>query len=177
MKKLHLLLLATVASAPLAMTAPTDITLRVAPERDLIYSRGSREVIVQIDLDGRRSEPGARVPMNLSLVLDRSGSMAGAKIEKARQAACVAIDRLANDDYFSLVVFDNETEVLLPPERVGGERQREALKERIERIRPGGGTAIYAGVSLGAPLHRSGTHQSRRSSFRWSGQCRPEPHL
>jgi Ca-activated chloride channel family protein len=150
MNKLQLLLLAAGASSQLALAAPTDITLRVAPERDLLYSRGPREVVVQIDLDGRRPDHAARVPMNLSVVLDHSGSMAGAKIEKARQAACVAIDRLNDDDIFSLVIFDNETEVLLPPERVGDARQRERLKQRIDSIRPAGGTAIHAGVLLGA---------------------------
>lgn len=151
MKKLHLLvLLAGVFARHAAASPMADVTLQVAPERDLIYSRGSREVIVQIDLAGRRSDPIHRTPMNLAIVLDRSGSMQGAKIEKAKQAACVAIDQLGNDDFFSLVIFDNHTEVLIPPNRVGRERSRAALKERIDRIRPGGGTAIFAGVTLGA---------------------------
>ena len=64
--------------------------MRVAPERDLVYSRGPREVVVQIDLDGRRADQTRRAPMNLAIVLDRSGSMEGAKLEKARQAAAMA---------------------------------------------------------------------------------------
>src|SRR4051812_6003342 len=108
MKKLHLLMLLAGVFARHAVAAPSaDVTLRVAPERDLIYSRGPREVIVQIDLDARRPAHIHRAPMNLAVVLDRSGSMQGAKIEKAKQAACVAIDQLADDDYFSLVIFDN----------------------------------------------------------------------
>ncbi len=151
MKKLHLLLLLAGVLARQATASPgADLTLRVAPERDLIYSNGSREVVVQIDLDARRPEHGKRAPMNLALVLDRSGSMQGAKIEKAKQAACVAIDHLSDNDYFSLVTFDNDTDVLLPPARVGGLRERDDLKARIDRIRPGGGTAIHAGVSVGA---------------------------
>ncbi|MCE9612204.1 MAG: VWA domain-containing protein [Chthoniobacter sp.] len=151
MKKLHLILLLAGAFARQATAAPAaDLTLRVAPERDVVFNGGSREVVVQIDLDARRPEHGKRSPMNLALVLDRSGSMQGAKIEKARQAACVAVDHLGDDDYLSLVTFDNDTDVLLPPERVGGQRHREELKSRIERIRPGGGTAIHAGVSVGA---------------------------
>jgi Ca-activated chloride channel family protein len=116
---------------------------------------------VQIDLDGRRPDSAHHAPMNLAVVLDRSGSMQGPKIEKARQAACVAIDQLADDDYFSLVIFDNETELLIPPDRVGGARHRDELKERIDHIRPRGSTAIYAGVKLGAEQLRRNFDQER----------------
>jgi Ca-activated chloride channel family protein len=88
--------------------------------------------------------------MNLAIALDRSGSMQGAKIEKARQAACLAVDQLAEGDYFSLVTYDNATEVLIPPQRLGGAGHRDELKSMIDRVRPGGGTALYAGVSLAA---------------------------
>jgi Ca-activated chloride channel family protein len=162
-------LLTTLLGGLLALTAsaasPTDLTLRVTPERDLLYSRGPREVVVQIDLDGRRTDVDTdkrhRAPMNLAVVLDRSGSMQGAKIEKARQAACVAIDQLASDDIFSLIIFDDETEVVVPPERVGDERHREAMKERIDHIRARGSTAIYAGVNLGAAQLRKNFDKER----------------
>ncbi len=151
MKKLLLLASLVGLFARQATASPdADLTLRVAPERDVVYNGGSREVVVQIDLDARRPEQGKRAPMNLAVVLDRSGSMEGAKIEKARQAACVAVDHLGDGDFFSLVTFDNATDVLLAPERVGSAGHREELKARINRIRPGGGTAIHAGVTVGA---------------------------
>jgi len=71
------------------------LTLKVAPERDMLVRGSKRDLVVQIELEGHKERAKQRAPMNLSLVLDRSGSMEGAKIEKAKQAACVAIDQLA----------------------------------------------------------------------------------
>ena len=148
-KLLVLSLAAALAQAASASPAP-DVTLRVAPDRDYVYRLGPREVIVQVEIEGRKSEDGKRAPMNLCVVLDRSGSMEGAKIEKARQAAAMAVDKLGDDDIFSLVTYDSETNLLISPERVGGTDHREDLKSRIHRIQPGGSTALHAGVVLGA---------------------------
>ena len=150
MKKLMLVsLAAALAQAASASTAP-DVTLRVTPERDYVYRLGPREVIVQVEVEARKSDDARRAPMNLAIVLDRSGSMEGAKLEKARQAAAMAVDKLGDDDIFSLVTYDSETDLLIPPERVGGRDHREDLKARIHRIQAGGSTALHAGVTLGA---------------------------
>jgi len=150
MKKLVLVsLAAALAQAASASTAP-DVTLRVTPERDYVYRLGPREVIVQVEVEARKSDDVRRAPMNLAIVLDRSGSMEGAKLEKARQAAAMAVDKLGDDDIFSLVTYDDQTDLLIPPERVGGRDHREELKARIHRIQAGGSTALHAGVVLGA---------------------------
>jgi len=150
MKKLQLFSLAAALAQAASASAASDVTLRVTPERDLVYRLGPREVIVQVEVEARKSDDARRAPMNLAIVLDRSGSMEGAKLEKARQAAAMAVDKLGDDDIFSLVTYDSDADLLIPPGRVGGRDHREELKARIHRIQSGGSTALHAGVVLGA---------------------------
>src|SRR6476661_6416159 len=144
MKKLMLFSFAAALAMRAAASPAPDVTLRVTPERDFIYRLGPRELIVQVEIEARKNEEARRSPMNLCIVLDRSGSMEGAKLEKARQAAAMAVDKLGDDDIFSLVTYDNDTDLLISPQRVGNSSNREELKARIRRIQPGGSTALHA---------------------------------
>ena len=57
--------------------------------------------------------PSVRLPLNFSLVLDRSGSMSGAKIKQLREAVRTMIGRLEPADTISIVVFNAHTDVLI----------------------------------------------------------------
>jgi Ca-activated chloride channel family protein len=103
---------------------------------------------VKIDLsavaDRKKSR---RTPLNLAVVLDRSGSMTGAKLEQTKQAAMQLVDRLAPDDVFSLIAFSDQAQVLVSAQKAV---DKDYLKRKIESIEAGGSTALYAGVKLGA---------------------------
>lgn len=95
-----------------------------------------------------------RAPVNVSLVLDRSGSMAGAPLHAAREAAVGLVQRLAVDDVVSVVAYDNEVEVVAPP-ATGTEQAH--LTERIRQIGPRGSTNLSGGWLRGRDLVARGT--------------------
>jgi len=85
---------------------------------------------------------GDRVPLNLSLVLDRSGSMRGAPLAAARDAACLLVRRLRTEDTVSVVAYDSHVAIVANP--ATGEEQ-EHLPDYIAAIRPGGSTNLSGG--------------------------------
>ncbi len=89
----------------------------------------------------------ARPHLSVHLVLDTSGSMAGAPIDSARRAAQALVDRLAPTDDFSLTTFSSDAEEVIEDGPVGP--RRAAIRRAIEGLREGGGTNIGAGLSLG----------------------------
>src|SRR5438552_689907 len=82
--------------------AGETLRLKLEPDRDYLVSGSPQEVVVKIDVSAvAHQKKLKRTPLNLAVVLDRSGSMTGAKIEKARQAAMGLVDQLAPGDIFS----------------------------------------------------------------------------
>jgi len=138
--------LATVVTTHLF--AGDTLNLKLVPERDLIVKNRPQELVVKIDLSAIADHTRIRrTPLNLAVILDRSGSMAGAKLEKAKQAAMLLVDRLTPDDVFSFVVYSDDARVLVPAQHV---EDKDALKAKIARIDAEGSTALYAGVKRGA---------------------------
>ncbi|TVQ52261.1 MAG: VWA domain-containing protein [Spirulina sp. DLM2.Bin59] len=88
----------------------------------------------------------ASLPLNLCLVLDHSGSMNGRPLSTVKQAALNLINRLKPTDRISVVAFDHRAKVLVPNQPV---EDVAAIKARIDRLGPDGGTAIDEGMKLG----------------------------
>ncbi|NUM56178.1 MAG: VWA domain-containing protein [Candidatus Hydrogenedentes bacterium] len=101
-----------------------------------------RALPVSMDLKQRRVMPqGALV-----LVLDKSGSMSGEKVQLAKAAAIASVKLLSEQDYVGVVAFDSEPYWVVDVQEA---RNRSAIIRAIEGIGPGGGTDIYPALVQG----------------------------
>jgi Ca-activated chloride channel family protein len=90
--------------------------------------------------------PARRVPLNLSIVIDRSGSMQGIKMGYAKRAAKEIIRQLQPDDYVSVVMYDNAVDSVQPPVKA---IDKALIQSRIDKIIPRGGTDLWGGTDKG----------------------------
>jgi Ca-activated chloride channel family protein len=113
-----------------------------------------------------------RMPINVSFVLDHSGSMKGEKIDRVRRATARAFDLLDEQDIASVVIFDHRTEVLLPAANVDNKR---AAQQKISQIRDAGGTKIAPAIEKGLrEIDRGGRNGIRRMVLLTDGQTENE---
>jgi Ca-activated chloride channel family protein len=93
-------------------------------------------------VSGPAQEHTNRRPLNLSLVIDRSGSMGGDKIGYTRQAAQFMVQNLGGRDILSVVLYNENVETLLAPEHV---THKDAIAQKLGAIKVGGMTNLSGG--------------------------------
>lgn len=94
---------------------------------------------------GQADGEAMRVPAHVVMVLDRSSSMAGARIEHARRAAEHVLDHLQDGDSIALVSYSSSSRVDLAATRISAQ-SREQVRSVIRSIDVGGGTCISCGL-------------------------------
>jgi Ca-activated chloride channel family protein len=133
----------------------TEPRIDLIPARQAICSDASVVLDVLVRITPPQPEVRfSRVPLNLALVLDHSGSMAGGKkMAFAREAAAFAVKQLLPTDWVSITLFDDVVEVIVPS---GPAADKPGLVRRIEQIQPRGSTDLHGGWAEGGRQAEAG---------------------
>jgi len=125
------------------------VTFELHADRALIRAAGGsrRFLCAEIQAPETPARPG-RLPVNLAFVLDRSGSMAGAKIASAREAVLHGLRSLRPEDRFAVVAYDEYVDVVVPT-TPATPQAREAAATRVSTIEARGTTNLHGGWQAG----------------------------
>ena len=134
---------------------PPEEIIKYPYQHNIIYSRTSlmqmnepQMLYVILELDAppeARQSPAP--PLNVCLVLDRSTSMKGEKMDLVKAAAIQVLRNLRPQDILSVVTFSDRAEVVIPSSFY---EERSRLEAKIQLIQPSGATEIYQGLETGA---------------------------
>lgn len=130
----------------------TGITTSIQATREATIANGParEQFLLEISAGTGIALPGAgisgtRTPLNLCLVIDRSGSMEGLPLDYVKNACQYVVDMLSPQDTLSIVTFEEMVDVLMPPQRV---TNKQAIKDGIMRLQAGNTTNLSDGLSL-----------------------------
>ena len=98
-----------------------------------------------------------RVPVSLGIVLDTSGSMAGEKMQAAKQALQrFLFELLGDEDEVFLYRFDNRPELVSP-----WTRSKDQVAAELRRLQPRGATTLYDAIAEAIPLAATGRNRKK----------------
>ena len=116
---------------------------------DLVALEAADQLTLMLDLTDPISDKAKnRAPQAIQVVLDRSGSMSGEPLESAKGSLLKLVDRLAPQDFFGLVAFDDAALVVVPMRPVQ-DHHIPSLRQAIRQLNTGGSTDISAGYLMG----------------------------
>lgn len=136
------------ASLPADLRTGPDISVSVKYSRSVLPSLSEPQLVYAlVDLVCTANvKPDRLPPYHISLVLDRSTSMAGARMDMVKASSLNLLQQLRPQDQLSVVAFSDRAEVLVPPTRASALSKSD---HRISMLQSSGGTELLQGLTLG----------------------------
>lgn len=135
-----------------------EVSLICTLNKDHLPSIGQPQLAyILLEIVPAQTMAAVQMPLNLSLVLDKSGSMDGNKMTCLKDAVKRVIDLLGPDDFISVVAFDSSAKTLVKSQQAPSPADKQNLKRQVDRLNAGGGTEI-------APALEAGLGELRRAS-------------
>jgi Ca-activated chloride channel family protein len=139
---------ATPVVTPTPPATATNGSLTMASRLSHPYiTPGTTDLFVTVDITGVQVPGSKRTPVNLAVVIDRSGSMSGYKLQQAKQAARHLVGMLGPEDRLAIAHYGSDVKSL--PSLPATPSNRERMLQYIEGIWDDGGTNIGAGLHAG----------------------------
>jgi Ca-activated chloride channel homolog len=113
------------------------------PHLDAKHNNNQRQLAISLSAMAREQDRG--LPLNLCLLIDRSGSMAGDALETVKGAAIKIVEKLQSGDRISVVAFDHRSNVIVPNQLV---ENFDRIKNSIQKLTADGGTDIDSGLKI-----------------------------
>lgn len=132
---------------PLGVVEDHVLKMETALDQPVWLNGSGEAVFLQVDIYSKEVPVRERIPLNLALVIDRSGSMASArKLDYARQSAKFILENLAKDDIISIVTYGSKVQLVVPAQKAAAKRKTIQL---IDEITAGGATNLSGGMLEG----------------------------
>lgn len=112
------------------------------------YYYNSREIYLNLEVKADEvRDYSERTPLNISVVIDKSGSMSSKhKLEFVKKAVEHIIDELGYDDYISIITYDDDVKVIYASSQV---EDKTRLKSDVKKLMSGGFTNLSGGMNQG----------------------------
>lgn len=124
-----------------------ELNVRCMMSKDTLPVTGSEQAVYAlVDIKAKSGTTLGAMAANFALVLDRSGSMDGEKMENMKEAAGYVVDHLSDRDLVSITIFDDQVETLVSNQAA---QNRDEIKTKVESIIARGGTQISDGLRAG----------------------------
>ncbi|TSC24074.1 VWA domain-containing protein [Corallococcus sp. Z5C101001] len=153
---IQLVLPVTVGQPASGRAGPVELTGKLS---GAYVKAGPGEAFAWFELSARSPENPQRVPVNLALVVDRSGSMEGGKLADAKRASQALVKQLKTGDRLALVHFGSD--VTVAPSVEINDATRATLLKTIDAIQVNGSTHMSGGLTAAAEALRPYAKQYR----------------